>query len=393
MGFLFTSKKKEKMIAIFDIGSGSVGGAMVRIPTDGNALPSIIKSVRNEIRFHENFDFNSFLKDMIFTLNLTSNSLFYKNVGSPDEIICILASPWYLSETRAIKMNRDSSFSFTKRLAEELINKEILNLTKLYKDKYGTNDSTPQVIEQHTMAVLLDDSSVIDPLGKKCKSLEMDMVVSLAPKLCTDQIKEILSKTFHNDNVSFSTFTVDTYLAMRDKYISPNSYLLVDVSGEITDIGVVTDGVLRSVLSFPFGKKTFFKHICTKLRMEIRDAREIFKLYREGHLSSVLSSRVAPVFKEIETLWDISFSQCLETLPSNILLPSTIFLTTDNDMKSWFTEILKKKEHIQSNISLRKYNVITLDGPEFLNMCDINEGGCDPFLMIEAISAMRKINR
>ncbi len=393
MGFLFTSKKKEKMIAIFDIGSGSVGGAMVRIPTSGNGLPSIIKSVRNEIRFHETFDFNSFLKDMIFTLNLTANSLFYKNVGSPDEIICVLASPWYLSETIAIKMNRDSNFSFTKRLAGELIEKEISKLTKSYKDKYGSNNSTPEVIEQHTMAVLLDDSPVVDPLDKKCKSLEMDMVVSLAPKLCTDQIKEILSKTFHNDNVSFSTFTVDTYLAMRDKYISPNSYLLVDVSGEITDIGVVTDGVLRSVLSFPFGKKTFFKHVCMKLRMEIRDAREIFKLYKEGHLSSILSGRVTPVFKEIETLWDISFNQCLDTLPKNLVLPNTIFLTTDNDMKSWFTEILKKREHIQSSISLRKYNVVTLDGPEFLNMCDINEGGCDPFLMIESISVMRKINR
>lgn len=393
MGFLFTSKKKEKMVAIFDIGSGSVGGAMVKIPTDGNGLPSIIKSVRNEIRFRENFNFNSFLKDMIFTLNITANSLFYKNVGSPDEIVCVLASPWYLSEAVTIKINRDSNFSFTKKIASELIEKEISKLVELYKNKYGDNNNTPQVIEQHTMAVLLDDIPVVSPLGKKCKSLEMDMVVSLAPKLCLDQIKEILSKTFHNENISFSTFTVDTYLAMRDKYISPDSYLLVDVSGEITDIGVVTDGVLKSVLSFPFGKKTFFKHICTKLHMEIRDAREIFKLYKEGQLSSVLSSKVTPVFKEIESLWSMSFNHCLDTLPRNLILPSTIFLTTDNDMKNWFTEILKKKEHIQSDLSLNRYNIVTLDGSEFLNMCNINEGGCDPFLMIEAISVMRKMNR
>ena len=30
--------------------------------------------------------------------------------------------------------------------------------------------------------------------------------------------------------------------------------LLIDVSGEITDVGIVTKGVLRSILSFPFGK-------------------------------------------------------------------------------------------------------------------------------------------
>lgn len=390
MGFLFTSKKKEKTVAIFDIGSGNIGGAIVRIPIDQNSLPVILKSVRNEIRFNENSDFNSFLKDMIFSLNITANSLFYKNVGSPDEIICVLASPWYISETRAIKIERENSFSFTKDLANELIGKEILSITKLYKDKYNDENNTPQIIEQHTMAVILDDLSLENPIGKKCKSLELDMIVSLAPLSCILQIKETISKTFHNTNISFSTFTVDTYLAIRDKYISSNSYLLVDVSGEITDIGVVTDGVLRSVMSFPFGKKTFFNHICKKMNIELRDAKEIFKLYKEGHLSSVMSNKVKPIFQSIETIWDISFNECLNTLPTNLVLPDTIFLTADSDIKIWFTEILNKKEHIRSSISLRKYNVVSLDGSEFLNMCNVKEGDCDPFLMIEAISVMRK---
>lgn len=391
MGFLFTSKKKEKIVAIFDIGSGSVGGAIARIPINGDSLPVIIKSVRNEIRFNEKFDFNSFMNDMAFALNLTANSLFYKNAGVPEEIFCVLASPWYLSETRVVKIKNDKRFAFTKSLAGELIGKEVSNLIQVYKDKYSSTEDIPEVIEQHTLTVLLDGSVDENPIGKKCKELEMDMVISLTSKICLNKIRETLLKTFHNTNIKFSSFTVATYFAVRDKYIKPDSYLLVDISGEITDIGVVIDGVLRSILSFPFGKKTFFKYICTKLDIELRDAREIFNLYNKGDISTQLSDKIIPLFKSIENSWGESFGQCIDTLPSNLILPDTIFLTADNDVKGWFTNILRNKEHVQTTY-LHKYKVITLDGPEFLNMCDVNDGSCDPFLMIEAISIMRKIN-
>lgn len=388
---LFNSAKKEKIVAIFDIGSGSVGGAIVRIPLSGKEMPTIIKSIRNEIKFRDNFNFSTFMNDMIYTLGLTSMSLYNEKVAAPDEIICVLASPWYLSETRVIKMSREKSFTFTKKLAGELIQREILSLTNLYKDKYGNLDSAPQMIEHHTMAVSLNGYMVADPVGKKCQFLEINMVLSLSPKLCLDKIKETLSKTFHHTEVSFSSFTVDTYLAVRDKYIALDSYLLIDISGEITDVGIVTKGVLKSVLSFPFGKKTFFKFICTKLEIELRDATELFKLYSENKISNEFQKKVMPLFQSIENSWGEAFSQCISTLPRTLILPSTIFLTADNDIKNWFANVLRNEEHVQSSSAGHKCNVITLDGPDFLNMCEVSEGGCDPFLMIESIAIMRKM--
>lgn len=395
MGFLFTSSKKEKIVAIFDIGSGSVGGAIVRIPTDGKGVPVILRSVRTEIRFREdtNSDFNLFMKDMIYALYLSANSLYNKKAGAPDEIICVLASPWYLSETRTVKMSREKPFIFTKRLASELIHKEISGLTELYKDKYGNLESAPQMIEQHTMAVLLNGYSINDPLGKKCRFLEINMVISLAPSLCLDKIRETLSKIFHHTKVTFSSFTLATYLAIRDKYVTPDSYLLLDISGDITDVGIVTKGVLKSVLSFPFGKKTFFKYMCTKLEIELRDAEELFKLSNDNNLSAPFKQKVIPLFKSIENSWGEAFRQCINTLPRTLILPSTIFLTTDNDIKNWFANVLRSQEYIQSMVSNHKCVVVTLDGPEFLNMCNVEEGTCDPFLMIEAIAIMRKMGK
>jgi hypothetical protein len=391
MGFLFT-QKKERTIVIFDIGSGSVGGAIAKIPTDGISVPVILKSVRNEIVFHKDFDsdFNLFMKDMTATLNQTASALYDKKIGAPDEIFCVFASPWYLSETRSVKMSKEKNFIFTKRLASELIQKEISNLTESYNNKYGTVESYPDLIEQHTMAVSLNGYKVDDPLGRRCKFIEMDMIISLAPKLCLDKIRETLLKTYHHRNVQFSSFTLASYLAVRDKYVNADSYLLIDISGEITDVGIVTKGVLKSVLSFPFGKKTFFKYMCTKLEIELRDAKELFKLYSDGQLSAEFKDKVIPLFKSIENSWGEAFRQCISTLPRTLVLPATIFLTADNDIKNWFADVLRNEQYIQSMVSGNKSTVVTLDGPEFLNMCDIKDGVCDPFLMIEAIAIMRK---
>ncbi|HEY5587994.1 MAG TPA: hypothetical protein VIK86_03455 [Candidatus Paceibacterota bacterium] len=394
MGFLFSSQKKERTIAIFDIGSGSVGGAMVKIPIDGSGVPVILKSVNNnEIKFRKDFDFNSMLKDMTSALYLTANSLFDKKAGAPDEIFCVLASPWYLSETIVIKMAREKSFIFNKRLANDLIQKEILNLTEIFKNKYSDEEGSPEIIEQNTMAVSLNGYTMIDPLGKKCNSLRMDMLISLAPKLCLNKIRDTLSKIFNHTKISFSSFTMASFLAVRDKYVKEDSYLLIDISGEITDVGIVSKGILKSVLSFPYGKKTFYNQICSKMNIELRDAKELFNLYKEGNLSSDFNKKVTPIFESIEKSWNESFHLCINTLPKTIVLSKTIFLTADNDIKDWFADVLRKEANPQSTVSDYKSNVITLDGPEFLNMCNIKEGLCDPFIMIEAIAIMRKIGK
>ena len=75
-----------------------------------------------------------------------------------------------------------------------------------------------------------------------------------------------------------------------------------------------------------------------------------------------------------------------------MILPNTVFLTADDDIRSWFKDAVSSEKHIQSISSCNQCKVVTLDGPEFLNMCKVDNGKCDPFLMIESIAIMRKIN-
>jgi hypothetical protein len=175
------STKKEKLVAIFDIGSGSVGGALVRIPQNKKDLPTIIKSTRTDIVNRKEVDFNLFLNDMILALGFTSQDIYQSKLGAPDEIVCVLASPWYLSETRMIKMSKEHSFVFTKKIVNDLLLNEVELLDKDFKEKYNGLDSLPEIIEHPIVGVSLNGYQVDDPLGKRTKSLEMSMIISLCP--------------------------------------------------------------------------------------------------------------------------------------------------------------------------------------------------------------------
>ncbi len=392
MAFWSTSSKKERMITIFDIGSGSVGGAITRVPNNntGTGTPTIIKSARTEIDFHDELDFNVFLEDMLKALKATATSLYDSKMGASDEIVCVLASPWYLADTRVVKMTRDHSFIFTTKLADEMLEKEMVNLQAEYDIQYSGAHSTPDMIEHHIMSVALNGYHVVEPIGMQTRSVEMNMFISLSPKLCLDKIRTTLSGVFHHIPVSFTSFAVCSFLAVRDRYVTPDSYLLLDIGGEITDVAIVTKGILQCSLSFPFGKRTFFKYMSTKLEIESRDAVELFSLYSTNTLSESRRKKVEPLFKSIENSWGEAFRSCIGTLPHVLTLPSTIFVTADQDIRSWFVEVIKNEPYIQSMVGERKCTVVTLEGPEFLDMCSVKDSTCDPFLMVEAIGIMRK---
>lgn len=391
MGFLFTSKKKEKLVAIFDIGSGSVGGALVSIPFDKKALPTIIKSTRTDIVTRKEVDFNLFLKDMILSLGFASKSLSESRLGAPDEIICVLASPWYISETRLIKMSKEHSFTFTKKVVDELLAKELSSLDTLYKNKYGDIESKPEVIEHPIVGVSLNGYHVDEPLGKKTNSIEINMIISLTPRICLDKIKDTISKSFHSTPISFSSFIVASYISVRDKYMNQDSYLLLDIGGEVTDVGIISRGILKDSISFPYGKKTLFRDICNKLKVEPRDAHEIFSLFNKETLSDKEKEKIIPILESIKKSWGGSFRECINTLPRTLTLPNVMFLTIDSDIKEWFVKVINNEEYIQSMVPNKKFTLVTLDGPEFLNMCNVKNGVCDPFLMIESINVMRKM--
>ncbi len=78
-------------------------------------------------------------------------------------------------------------------------------------------------------------------------------------------------------------------------------------------------------------------------------------------------------------------------MPRTLTLPNAMFLTIDDDVRDWFVKIINAQDFIQSMVPNKKFTLVNLEGKEFLNMCNVKNSTCDPFILIEAISIVRKM--
>ena len=171
------SKSGQHFIIVFDIGSASIGGAFVNIePTKS---PEIIFSVRRQIPFQEKLNFERFLNSMVKTLEEMFEVM--KKAGGGvtiDQAYCILASPWYASQTRLVHYNQPEAFTVTEKGLNKLIQKEIglFRDSKLFSHS-KTGDALPEIMEAKNIQVKLNGYEVRDPFKKRTNKLEVALYI------------------------------------------------------------------------------------------------------------------------------------------------------------------------------------------------------------------------
>lgn len=392
MGFFGGNKNKEKIIAIFDIGSGSVGGALVRIfpgTKDGQKVPVILAQSRTDIKFQDELDFNTFFTDMQKALFTTANEIYHSKVGAPDEIHCVLASPWFVGETCQLHVEKPEPFLVTKEFVNDLVNNELKNLTETYKKKYEDIEGTSSLIESKIFQSRLNGYLVDTPIDKKAKILDLYLFVGISPEVCLSRIKEAVVKVFHHTPVTFRTFLSSIFTGAQERFNDNDAYFLIDIRGELTDIAIVSSNVLISTISFPIGKYGIIRAF-KEFGMPEEQARTLISLHANNTLDEKSRAKLAPSIEQIQKSWSVMFEQSLALLPKTIAIPSMIFLVTDIDTGLWFREVISEGISIGRSAEKKKFNVTTLGGQTFLDICKISDGGCDTFIMIEAIAINRE---
>lgn len=392
MGFFGGNKNREKVVAIFDIGSGSVGGALVRMfPVDKagkQRQPIIIAQSRVDISFQEELDFETFFVDMQKSLFTLATQILNAKAGAPEEIICVLASPWYVGETKQLHLEKPEPFLVTKSIIDELTNQELTKLADVYKNKYDEIQGKSILIESKIFQSRMNGYLVDSPLEKRAKSLDLYLYVSISPEVCITRIRETLVKVFHHTPISFTTFLSSIFTGAQERFENNDAYFLIDIRGELTDIAIVSSNVLISTVSFPVGKNGIIRAF-KEFGMHESQARTVASLHINNMLDNNLKKEITPTIEQVQKSWSAMFEKSLTLLPRTIAVPSMIFLITDIDTALWFREVVAQGIQIGGGVDRKKFNVTTLGGPTFLDICKISDGNCDPFLMIEAIAASR----
>lgn len=389
MGLFSHNTKKEQLVALFGVGSGSVGGALIKFEQDQNHnwFPTIIAEERTYIPFQKEFDYSGFFKDIQLAIKITAEKIYNRKKGVPSSIFCTLTSPWYVSETRRINYQESSVFSVSQNIMDSVIVKELERIQKSYEEKYKVLGTTPFIIENMVLQTTLNGYHIDNPMGMKASNMSINLFLSICPTLLIENIKEIISKIFHTSiEVKFHSFILMMLIIAREKFPEQDSYFLMDVNAEITDIGIVTDGVLVANISFPMGKSYVIRQISKLLNKSEQESRVLFNLYVNGTISSSDKIKLEPVLVSVRDEWTKLLKNSLDSLPQTIAISPNILLIADTDTISFFSTFLSDKNYTKANLGQRYFNINQIDGKQLLDICKVTDGICDQFIMTEAIA-------
>jgi len=385
---LFKKSNQKEVYAIFDIGSASVAGALIEVGgVEGK--PKILHSVRKPMVFQEKLSFKRFVASMLKSLSEVSVELETKIPKTPDKVMCFLSSPWYASQTRFIEVKRETPFIVSEKLLEELMEKEIESFKKDELIKYPElKKSNPKIIESHNIRVRLNGYETSNPIGKKANEAKIAFYVSVSTERVINNISENIKRVFNVEDVEFNSFMVPFFSTMRDLFHDKHRFLLLDISGEITDIALVKNNVLFESVSFPLGTNFLIRRLVSGLKTTPLEATTALNLYIKGESTKAVSKKIKIILDSAKKEWLKVFQENLHHISKHSSLSSTIFLVANKNVAPWFIDTILKEEFHQYTLSERSFEVEFLSSEKFKDLSNFaHNKDKDPFLILEAIFA------
>jgi len=339
MAISFLSGKEDtqsKIVALIDIGSASVGGALL-VHISGKT-PYIIYTTRRKIVFQEKLDFKHFIIAMLEALKQVLEDL-SKNKKRPDICVCSLSSPWYAAETRLISIEKDKPFIVTANRLSKLIKKETEIFRENIKEKYPKEDVT--LIQADALLVKLNGYPTSSPYGAFARKLDMSVYLSMSPTKVLDTIQSQIKKIIKCDDIAFHSFGILGVSTIRDMIPEQDTFVFIDVTGEVSDIALVKNDILGRSISFPYGTNTLIRKITEATKSVPEEAHSMLHLYLSGGLERTAQIRVSEIIKKVQKEWAEELVSTLENVPEGAVLPHAIFLTTDNSVAKIFKDALE----------------------------------------------------
>jgi hypothetical protein len=175
------------VLAVYDISSSSVAGAHV-VRTD--AAPVMLASARTNIPLQDDINMSRFVEEGVKHLGQIVEQIKAKDAHHPTHIQVILASPWYVSQTRTIVYKQEKAFTCTSKLVDGLVDREVEAILA----EGGSFGSDSVVVEKQISSILLNGYETSTPFGKHATSLELFLSVTVAPKPVLERFTDVLQR-------------------------------------------------------------------------------------------------------------------------------------------------------------------------------------------------------
>ena len=365
MGFFSKSTSQKKIDLICDIGSGSVAAALVEF--DEHNSPRVLiteRVVLSEERTQEPDHMytvveSSLRKAMdVVALYTSQNQLTLHGAH------CFYSSPWFLSYTHVLKHAFDKSTEVTPVILKQLLAEGEALLDRDTKATTFPAGSDRSFVEKRVTRMKLNGYETHKPFGKKATSVEVSMYAGIVSQKTISMIEGCIGRVFHFHSLQHHTFSLANFSVLKSMYPGYINFVIVDVSGEVTDISLVSDGNLVENVSFPIGKRDIVRVVADACKLEYGLALSALTLASKGEANLETDPALDSALESAQKLWNVSFKEALDVILTS-LTPALFYVISDQDMSSFFGSALEKDELCHMLLAEQKCDIISVEASMF----------------------------
>lgn len=373
----FSRKKKKKSFVVFDIGSASVGAALVEfLPGE---LPRMRRQSRETIVFQKKFEYEHFERSMLKALETVAMEM-TRHSSSVDALFCVLSSPWFMSQTNVVTRKGDQ-FEITEEILDEIVASEMNRVS----EKQGRDNV--DVIEKNILKIDINGYSATNVIGKNAVEMKTFVHLSVVPKNIIFSMRTVLERHFNNTRCMFRSFPLVATSVVRDIFPEDNDFIFIDVTGEVTDVSLVKSDSLQETISFPKGKNFLLRQVSKDTKTIPEEIISQILLSEKGEISDDALAQMERCLSLAEIKWLPDFQKILSIFNERGMIPHKIFLTTDQDVSGVFKRFIESDRFGQGTFTQYDFDISVINSSILIPFCDNSEriGKVDPFLCIETI--------
>lgn len=389
------SKSHPKMIpvAVFDISSSSIAGAHSLVPKAQEEAPhlSILASTRVFSEPKEDINIELFVSSALTNLDTVINTLKKADNHKPKDIHVLLASPWFISQSRTIVYTKTTPFVCTEKLINTLIEKEVQFVVEHDMGRFGSMGHDGTIIEKQITQITLNGYTTNNPFGKKTKSLEISITVTVSPKQIITALTDHLQKGYGESRIRFTTSPYATYIVARDFLKCPNDIMLVDIGEETSDIAFVKNDLFLYQQSFPVGFYELYREVASSKHTTLTETRALIETFRLGKLSALMSSNIQKALESFSDKWGKALGEHVGGESNKIIkIPSNIYIISLQPFFSLFSTYIERDPFITHSAGATTVTSTVLDSSIFSKfISSLDPEKLDDTLTIGALFASR----
>lgn len=350
-------------VAVFDISSSSVAGAHTLLPkgaTVPEAKVSVLASTRLFSDLKEELTIERFVEQTISQIDKVITTLKKADNHHPKYIQVLLASPWFVSQTRTISYSKTTDFICNQKLIDSLIEKEISYIVEHDMERFGIIGKDAVIIEKQISLIKLNGYNTSKPFGKKAQKLELFLVVTVSPKSIIERFKGEIQKSYGPTPIGFTTSPYATFITARDFLGANNEFMIVDIGEEITDVAFIKDNLFLYQHSFPVGIYELYRSLISNGLANAAESGALVESFRQGKLSAAATSSIQKALDNFGESWQKSFQSIINDGGLIIRVPSSSYVMCDSRFDNFFSTILKNDlflQHVSASTVVEPINI------------------------------------